>query len=73
MPETSETDFDELTVAEKILFVQKLWDRIAEQPDEVEVPDSQRRELDRRLDRLEEDPDQTISWQEVRASIGDDQ
>ena len=65
--------FDELTVAEKILYVQHLWDEIARHPDDVDVTQAQRDELDRRLDRMEDSPDDTVSWSDVRDSFGEGQ
>jgi hypothetical protein len=43
MPETSiETPagFQELSKADQVRYLQALWDRISEQPDEIPVPES---------------------------------
>ena len=61
--------FDELSVSERILLVQDLWDQIAAKPEDVELTDAQRAELDRRLKLLRDDPQRTVPWSEVRASI----
>ena len=62
-------DYEKLTVPEKILYLQDLWDKIAEVPDEVEITDAQREELDRRLKDYEESPDEGSSWEEVRKRV----
>lgn len=72
MAESKQTNFEELTVAEKIIYVQQLWDRIAEHPEDVELTDAQQKELDRRLQRFQDNPEETIAWKDVRASLGDD-
>jgi putative addiction module component (TIGR02574 family) len=62
-------DFDTLSTAEKILHVQDLWDRIAAAPDEVELTEAQRADLDERLEGHRADPDCGSSWEEVRDRI----
>ncbi len=44
--------FDELTVDERIDFVQFLWDRIAATPEQVPLPDWHRRIILERLERF---------------------
>jgi len=61
--------FDELSVDEQIDYVQSLWDRIAERPDEIAVPDWHRRLVAERLASYRNDPSQVISWEEVRARV----
>jgi len=41
--------FDDLSVEERIDYVQSLWDRILVQPDEVPMPDGHRQVLEERL------------------------
>jgi putative addiction module component (TIGR02574 family) len=61
--------FDELSVEEQIEYVQALWDRIAAHPEKVPIPEWQREELDRRLDDLEKNPDEGVTWEELRAKL----
>jgi putative addiction module component (TIGR02574 family) len=58
-----------LPVAERIRIVEAIWDSIADSPDAVELTDEQKAELDRRLDDLEQNPNDGSSWAEVRARI----
>lgn len=45
------------------------WDSIADSPEEVQLSDEQKVELDRRLEALEKNPDAGSSWDEVRARL----
>jgi putative addiction module component (TIGR02574 family) len=41
--------FEQMIIEERILYLQDLWDRVAEAPDEIAVGEDLKRELDRRL------------------------
>ena len=63
-----EFDFSKLSVAERIQLAEDLWDSI---PESAEIPltDSQKAELDRRLEDLEQHPDAGEPWEVVRARL----
>jgi len=61
--------FDELTVDERIDFVQSLWDRIAATPGQVPVPDWHRNIIRERLESYRTHPDAGRSWMDVRTEI----
>lgn len=63
--------FDELSVDERIDFVQSLWDRIAATPEQVPVPDWHRRIIRERLASYRTNPDAGRSWANVRNEIAD--
>ncbi len=63
--------FDELTVDERIDFVQSLWDRIAATPEQVPVPEWHRRIIRERLASYRTNPDAGRSWADARAEITD--
>lgn len=52
-------------MSQRIDDLQRLWDRIAEREQDVEVTDAQRAELDRRLADHEADPDGCVPWESV--------
>ena len=52
---------DHLSLTERILLVEEIWDGIAEEADAVEVPQSHKDELDRRIADLDAHPSGT-SW-----------
>ena len=61
--------FDDLSIDEKIDYLQSLWDRIAASPDAVPVPESHREILDQRLKDLEANPESGDSWEAVQERL----
>ena len=61
--------FDNLSIPEKILLVEDLWNSIAAQETNVPVPQSHVDELDRRLKRYKSDPGSLLSFEELREGI----
>lgn len=61
--------FDELSVDERIDFVQSLWDRIASTPGQVPVPDWHRRIIRERLESYRANPTAGRPWADVRTEI----
>ena len=58
-----------LSVADRILLVEEIWDTIAEDNQAFELTDSQKRELDRRLESLRANPAQGRTWDEIKAEF----
>lgn len=63
------SDIQELSVAERILLVEDIWDSIATDPESVPVTSAQEKELDRRLTRYREEPEDNISWEQVKSNL----
>ena len=61
--------FDELSVDEKIDYLQSLWDRIAATPEIVPVPEWHREINGERLTDLEANPNAGDSWEVVRERL----
>jgi putative addiction module component (TIGR02574 family) len=59
----------EMSVAQRLLLVEDIWDSIAENPDAVPLTDSQKKELDKRLNAYYENPGAGKSWTEVKEKI----
>ena len=67
MSETAEQyDFSKLSIAERIILVQDIWDSIANDKESIEMTSSQKAELERRLREHEKDPHDVVSWDDVR-------
>ena len=58
-----------LSVPEKILLVEDLWDSIATDEAAVPMPQSHREELDRRLERYQANPGNLLSLEELQRRI----
>jgi len=62
-----------LSIPERILLVEEIWDTIAEENQAFELTDAQKRELDRRLDwaRTTAGQGRAIgrSWDEIKAEF----
>jgi putative addiction module component (TIGR02574 family) len=63
------TSYAALTVAERILLVEEIWDSIAAEQDALPITQEQREELDRRLANYEADPPVGSTWDEVKARL----
>ena len=59
----------QLSVAERIQLVEDIWDSIAQMPEAVPLTDEQRAELDRRLESYRANPDEGISWNELKEKL----
>jgi len=66
--ETSQ-EIKKLSVAERILLVEEIWDSIAADQESLELTDAQRRELDRQLEAYHASPGAGSSWEEVKRRI----
>lgn len=55
-----------LSISERILIVEELWDSIAAEQEQIELTDKQREELDRRIADYNLSPDEGYSWSEVK-------
>jgi putative addiction module component (TIGR02574 family) len=61
--------FDDLSVDEKIDYLQSLWDRIAATPETIPVPEWHREILDERLKDLKADPAAGDKWEVVQERL----
>lgn len=60
---------DDLSVSEKILRVQDLWDEIARSPESVDLTPAQREEAERRLREHEAKPGRYSLWEEIKRRL----
>ncbi|NJL64496.1 MAG: addiction module protein [Methylacidiphilales bacterium] len=67
-------DISELSVSERIQLAEDLWDSILLESDASEFPlsESQKQELDRRLELHRQKPQQGSTWEEVKQRLGFD-
>jgi putative addiction module component (TIGR02574 family) len=60
---------DRLSLAERILLVEEIWDSVAAEAEALEVPQSHKDELDLRLAAYRADPHAGSSWADVKAHL----
>ena len=60
---------DRLGIEQRLALVEELWDSIAADSAAIPLTDAQRTELDGRVADHEANPDDVVSWEEVKASI----
>ena len=62
-------EFDIAPKNQRIAFVQELWDRIAQDPDRVPIPEEHKQILEERLNAYRANPQSGRPWNEVREEI----
>ena len=62
----TELHIDRLSVEDRLLLVEEIWDSIAQTPQAGTLTEPQQQELERRLRDHEQNPDDVISWDEVK-------
>lgn len=66
MVDTLSKQLSKLNKNEKLLLVEALWDSIAADPDNLDIPDHHKSILDQRLESLETDISNATSWDEFK-------
>ena len=63
-------DISELSVSERIQLAEDLWDSILTQSNaDIPLSESQKQELDRRLELHRQNPQQGSTWEEVKQRL----
>jgi putative addiction module component (TIGR02574 family) len=62
-------DILELSVAERIQLVEDIWDSIVAVPESLSLTENERQELDHRLAAYAQNPDEGISWDELKKKV----
>jgi putative addiction module component (TIGR02574 family) len=68
MPPTLEAlGIDRLSVEDRIALAVAIWDSIAAEPHPPLITEAQRKELQRRLDDHQANPDDVVPWDQIKA------
>ena len=59
----------QLTIAERIQLAEDIWDSVAAFPEAIPLTDAQKEELDRRLQAYAQNPNEGISWDELKDKL----
>jgi putative addiction module component (TIGR02574 family) len=62
-------DFSHLSLAERILLVEELWDSIAAEQDAPALLPEQEKELQRRLEMADRGETTYLTWEEAKARL----
>ena len=62
-------DFKTLSSDDRIEYLQRLWDFIAQTPDQVPIPESHKQVLDQRLASYQNEPNLAEPWGQTRDRI----
>ena len=60
---------DRLSLAERILLVEEIWDSIAAESKALDIPQSHKDELDRRLAARDANPESGSRWESVKTRL----
>ncbi|MBD3391956.1 MAG: addiction module protein [Chitinivibrionales bacterium] len=69
MKNITAADLLRLSVAERLQFVEDVWDSIASVPEELPITEDEKQELDRRLEAFHKDPQKGSPWSDVKTRI----
>jgi putative addiction module component (TIGR02574 family) len=58
---------DRLSVDDRIVLAHEIWNSVAAEVGRAPLTDAQRRELERRLDDHEANPDDVVPWEQIKA------
>lgn len=62
-------EITKLSVSEKILLLEDLWDSIISEETNIPIPESHINELNKRLGRYQSSPDNLLSLEELKTRI----
>ena len=60
---------DQMSVAQRVLLVEEIWDSIAEEGEEIPLTEAQKLDLQRRVAAYEANPKAGATWEEVKARL----
>jgi putative addiction module component (TIGR02574 family) len=58
-----------LSIPDRIRLVEDIWDSISDEAENTGLTEPQKRELDRRLEEMRQNPKRGISWEEAKVRI----
>jgi putative addiction module component (TIGR02574 family) len=62
-------EINKLSVSERVILAEKIWENIPEKSDELTINSSHMKELDKRLDKLESGSIKTVTWGQVKNKL----
>lgn len=62
-------EIEQLSVAERIQLIDEIWGSIAETPNALQLTAEQKELLDERLEAMERNPTEVMTWAQVKANL----
>jgi putative addiction module component (TIGR02574 family) len=62
-------EINKLSISERIILVEEIWDGIAEENEAFELTQSQKEELEHRAAELTEHPERGRTWDDIKADF----
>jgi putative addiction module component (TIGR02574 family) len=62
-------EIKKMSLAERILLVEAIWDSIAAESQSLGLSDAQKAHLRGRLDSYHENPEDVLSWEQIKSSL----
>lgn len=62
-------EIQKLSIAERILLVEEIWDSIARENEAFELSSAQKAELEKRSQSFSSNPSQGRTWEEIKAEF----
>ena len=62
-------EIERLSVIERIQLIDEIWGSIAETPDALPLTAEQKELLDERIDAMERNPAEVMTWAQVKANL----
>ena len=66
---SGQLNIEGLSLTERMLLVERIWASIMSDQGSLEITDSQREELDRRLDVYEASPERGATWESIKERL----
>jgi len=60
---------EELSVSERIILAEQLWDSVLDKEETIELTEKQQVELDRRMQSFRDDGNVGSAWEEVKSRV----
>lgn len=59
----------QMTVEDRLRLMEQIWDSLQDEVQRLPIPDSHREELERRMQRADDNPEESAPWEEVKARL----
>ena len=68
-PAMQSLGIDKLPAEERLVLLQDIWDSLVDEQATPKVTEAQKRDLDRRIAELDANPENVLTWEQIKESI----